>query len=145
MRQIHGFLSYCFFEVQSQCEAVELEEPRQPLRGEHVSASCGDPGAPVDTFDLLEPQDLLRHLGPRWGDDLAKKEAWQERKALLAKLADFQQMYTRLKSGDYALVLSAIHRVLKHEVNVAVVQEARDRDKSRSQYLRGFLMFLREV
>ena len=119
--------------MQSQCEAVESEEPRQPLRGEQVSASCGDPGAPVDTFDLLEPQDLLRHLGPRWGDDLAKKEAWQERKALLAKLADFQQMYTRLKSGDYALVLSAIHRVLKHEVNVAVVQEARDRDKSRSQ------------
>lgn len=87
--------------------------------GEEGEECCGDTGASVDAYELLEAVDVLSKL-PKDFYEQCEAKKWQERKEALEKLLELA-CNPKLEAGDYADLVKVLKRIVAKDSNVIVV------------------------
>lgn len=106
--------------LRSQQEA--LSRAPAPGAGEAEEADESEAeAAEIDTFNLVEPQDVLSKVAPDFSDQLASTK-WKERKDALEALYAVLNV-PRIKDGDYGEITRGLAKSMK-DANVAVVTQA---------------------
>jgi hypothetical protein len=124
-------------DLEAQFEKIKTEPmPKQErfLRSQQAAMSRAPPPgaeaeeeaeleeeAEIDTFDMLEPQDVLSKVAPDFSDQLASTK-WKERKDALEALFTVIN-FPRIKDGDFGEVVRGLAKSMK-DANVAVVTQA---------------------
>ncbi|XP_047538728.1 protein mini spindles isoform X1 [Vanessa atalanta] len=108
--------------LRSQQHRARDAAPDQPDGGaddEDAETGGGD-SAEVDTYDLLDPVEILSKLPKDFYDKLEAKK-WQERKEALDSLDNLLKNAPKLEPGDYADLVRALKKVITKDANVMLV------------------------
>ena len=66
--------------------------------------------APVDAYDLSEPQDILKDFGAEWCDKLLGLKKWNEKKETLEQLFTAASV-PKIKNGNFTDVAAALKKL----------------------------------
>lgn len=77
----------------------------------------------VDSFDLLDPVDILSKL-PKDFYELCEAKKWQERKEALDTLLKLIEESPKLQTGDYSELIKQLKKMIGKDTNVVVVAAA---------------------
>lgn len=94
---------------------------RAPPPGAEVVEEEEEAEVEIDTYDMLEPQDVLSKVAADFSDQLASSK-WKDRKDALEALFGILNV-PRIKDGDFGEVARGLAKSMK-DANVAVVMQA---------------------